>query len=61
MFCRIKELVVVEPVLVLLDPSKLFEVEADSLDYTIGGQLGQRNENGKLYPIAFFSKKLSGT
>ena len=37
MFCRIKELVVVELVLVLLDPSKLFEVEADSLDYAIGG------------------------
>ena len=59
MFCRIKELVVIELVLVLLDPSKLFEVEADSLDYAIGGQLSQRNENGKLYLIAFFSKKLS--
>ena len=39
-FCRIKELVVAELVLVLLDPSKPFEVEANSLDYTIGGQLG---------------------
>ena len=39
-FRRIKELVVVEPVLVLPDPSKPFEVEADSSDYAIGGQLG---------------------
>ena len=61
MFYRIKELVVIELVLVLLDPSKPFEVEANSLDYTIGGQLGQCDENGKLYPIVFFSKKLSST
>ena len=60
-FYRIKELIVVELVLVLLDPSKPFEVEANSLDYTIREQLSQRDENGKLYPIAFFSKKLSGT
>ena len=59
MFCRIKELVVIELVLVLLDLSKLFKVEANSLDYMIGGQLGQYDKNGKLYPIAFFSKKLS--
>ena len=60
-FRRIKELIVAEPVLVLLDLSKPFEVEANSLDYTIGGQLGQYDENGKLYPIAFFSKKLNST
>ena len=60
-FRKIKELIVVELVLVLLDLSKPFEVEADSLDYTIGGQLGQHDENRKLYPIAFFSKKLNGT
>ena len=60
-FYRIKELIVVELVLVLLDLSKPFEVEANSLDYTIRGQLGQYNENGKLYPIVFFSKKLSST
>ena len=50
---------VAELVLILLDLSKPFEVEADSLDYTIGGQLGQHDENGKLYLIVFFSKKLS--
>ena len=58
-FYRIKELVVIELVLVLLDLSKLFEVEANSLDYTIGGQLSQHDKNGKLYLVAFFSKKLS--
>ena len=52
---------IVELVLVLLDLSKPFKVEANSLDYTIGGQLSQYDENRKLYPIVFFSKKLSST
>jgi len=26
----------------------------------MGGQLGQRDTQGKLYPIAFFSKKFNG-
>ena len=60
-FRRIKELIVVELVLVLLDLSKPFEVEANSLDYAIRGQLGQRDKNRKLHPIVFFSKKLSST
>jgi hypothetical protein len=45
---------------VLLDPRKPFEVETDILDYTIGGQLGQRDENGKLYLVTFISRKLAG-
>ena len=58
-FYRIKELIVAELILVLLDLSKLFKVEANSLDYIIGRQLSQYDENRKLHPIAFFSKKLS--
>jgi hypothetical protein len=45
-------------VLVLLDLRKPFEVKTDVSDYTIGGQLGQRDVTGKLYPVVFFSKKL---
>jgi hypothetical protein len=44
----------------LLDPRKLFEVETNALDYAIGGQLGQQDENGKLYLVAFISRKLVG-
>jgi hypothetical protein len=45
-------------VLVLLDPRKPFEVETDISEYTIEGQLSQRDENNKLHLVAFFSKKL---
>jgi hypothetical protein len=44
----------------MLDPAKLFEVETDASDFAIKGQLGQRDEEGRLYLIAFFSKTLNG-
>ena len=58
-FDRIKELIARDPVLKLPDPSLPYEVETDALDFAIGGVLRQRHD-GKLHPVAFFSKKLSG-
>ena len=59
-FRQICEAIMSDPVLVLPDPRKPYEVETDASDYAIGGQLGQRDEQGKLHPVAFFSKKLDG-
>ncbi|AEO55973.1 hypothetical protein MYCTH_2043746, partial [Thermothelomyces thermophilus ATCC 42464] len=59
-FTQIRDAITEDPVLVLPDPKKPFEVETDASDYAIGGQLGQRDEQGKLHPVAFFSKKLDG-
>ena len=47
-------------VLRIADLTKPFKVETDVSDYTLGGQLSQADENGKMHPVAFFSKKLSG-
>ena len=44
----------------MADPTQPFKVETDASDYAIGGQLSQRDDNGKLHPVAFFSKKLNG-
>ncbi|KAH8193500.1 hypothetical protein TruAng_012334 [Truncatella angustata] len=44
----------------MADPDKEFEVEPDASDYAIGGQLSQRGDDGKLHPVAFYSKKLNG-
>jgi hypothetical protein len=60
-FQQIRDAIIAEPVLVLPDPRKPFEVETDASDYAIGGQLGQRDEDGKLHPVAFFSQKLTDT
>jgi hypothetical protein len=46
--------------LVLPDPRKPFKVETDALDFAIGGQLGQQDENNKLHPVAFILRKLVG-
>ncbi|KAK6224224.1 reverse transcriptase domain protein [Colletotrichum tabaci] len=59
-FEDIKQQVLSEPVLMIPDPRKPFELETDASDYAIGGQLGQRDEEGRLHPCGFFSKKLSG-
>ena len=42
------------------DPERPFEVETDASDYALGGQLGQRDDERRLHPVAFFSKKLNG-
>ncbi|RFU81252.1 hypothetical protein TARUN_954, partial [Trichoderma arundinaceum] len=59
-FERLKNALISEPVLVMFDPTKEIEIETDASDFAIGGVIGQRNEEGKLRPIAFFSKKLHG-
>ncbi|RFU73004.1 hypothetical protein TARUN_9252, partial [Trichoderma arundinaceum] len=59
-FERLKNALISEPVLVMFDPTKEIEIETDASDFAIGGVIGQRDEEGKLRPIAFFSKKLHG-
>jgi hypothetical protein len=59
-FRQICDAIIADPVLMLPDPKKPFEVETDASDYAVGGQLGQRDDNGKLHPVAFFSQKISG-
>ncbi|TQV89904.1 retrotransposon nucleocapsid protein [Cordyceps javanica] len=59
-FTTIKELVTQEPVMKTPDPERPYEVETDASDYALGGQLGQRDDEGRLHPVAFFSQKLHG-
>lgn len=59
-FQKIKNAILEEPILSTANPEKPFEVETDASDWALGGQLGQRDQEGKLHPTAFFSKKLHG-
>jgi hypothetical protein len=45
-------------VLIIFDLIKEIELETDSLDFALGGQIGQRNDKGRLHPIAFYLYKL---
>jgi transposase InsO family protein len=59
-FEQLKKAILSEPVLVMFNPNKEIELETDASDFALGGQIGQRDDNGKLHPIAFYSHKLHG-
>jgi hypothetical protein len=54
-----KDAVTAEPVLVLLDESWPYRLEADSSDWATGVVLLQQGTNWKWRPIAFYSKSLN--
>ena len=47
-----------EPLLVSPDPEKPYILETDASDYAMGGTLGQKVD-GKLHPVAFYSRKFT--
>lgn len=59
-FKTLKQRITDEPVLIIANPDKEFEIETNASDYAIGGQLSQRGDDGKLHPIAYYLKKLHG-
>jgi hypothetical protein len=59
-FDKIKDLILSEPVLKMFDPTRPIELETDASDFALGAQIGQRDDNGTLHPIAFYSHKLHG-
>jgi hypothetical protein len=59
-FDKIKDLILSEPILKMFDPTRPIELETDASDFALGAQIGQRDDNGTLHPIAFYSHKLHG-
>ena len=60
-FQRLKDAITTQPVLAMPDPEQQFELETDASDYALGAQLGQRDNQGKVKPVAYYSKKLDNT
>ena len=60
-FERLKEVFMIEPVLVIPDIDREMRVEADALDYATGGVLSLKYEDGKWRLVAFISKSLNAT
>jgi hypothetical protein len=50
-----------EPVLMMPDQSKPFQIESDASKYATGAVLTQMDVNGDRHPVAFISKTLSPT
>src|SRR6266566_2610671 len=56
-FQALKQAFTTAPILQHFDPEKSIIVETDASDYVSTGILSQNDEEGKLHPVAFFSKK----
>ena len=50
-----------EPVLMMPDQSKPYQIEADASKYASGAVLTQTDSNGDRHPVAFLSKTFSET
>jgi hypothetical protein len=58
-FEELKRLFTSAPILLHFDPSRRTVVETDASDFAKGAVLSQYGDNGKLHPVAFYSKKFS--
>ncbi|EFZ04205.2 Pol [Metarhizium robertsii ARSEF 23] len=56
-FDELKTLLIGAPLLAQWDPDRETILETDSSGYVVGGSLSQRDNEGFLRPVAFFSKK----
>jgi hypothetical protein len=59
-FQAIKEAICQRPVLAHPDPSKPYYLETDTLGAAMGAVLSQRQEDGRLHPIAYMSQSFAG-
>ena len=58
-FKKLKMVFTTEPVLAIPDINREMRVEADTSDYTTGGVLSTKCEDGKWRPVVFISKSLN--
>ena len=57
-FKTLKSKLVAEPVLSFPEPNKPFIIETDASKYSVGGVLSQKNDDGQIHPISYFSTAL---
>ena len=60
-FDELKKQFTEEPVLMMPDHTRPFQIETDASMYTTGAVLTQLDSNGDRHPISFISKTLSPT
>jgi hypothetical protein len=57
-FLELKKRFTTSPILSMPDHEKPFHVEADSSDFASGAVLSQKDDEGRLHPVAYISKAL---
>ena len=61
LFDTLKKRFTEEPVLMMPDHSRTFQIESDALKYASGAVLTQMDSNGDRHPVAFMSKTFNDT
>lgn len=57
-FEKLKDAMIAAPILKHFDPKRQAILETDASDYVTGGVLSQRDDEGVIHPVAFFSKNM---
>lgn len=57
-FKKLKQAFSTKPILKIFSPEKQSVLETDASDFAIAGVLSQLGDDGKLHPIAYYSRKL---
>jgi hypothetical protein len=60
-FNTLKKKFTEEPILMMPDPDRPFQIEADASKYASGAVLTQKDANGRRHPICFLSKTFNPT
>ena len=60
-FDTLKKRFTEEPVLMMPDHSRTFQIKSDASKYTSGAVLMQMDSNGDRHPVAFMSKTFNDT
>jgi hypothetical protein len=58
-FETLKQKFITASVLAIFDPEKEITLETDASDYAIGVCISQKDSEGRSYPVAFYSRKMS--
>jgi hypothetical protein len=58
-FDELKRRFTTAPILRQFDPMKVCIVETDASDFALGAVLSQKGDDGRLYPVAFHSRKFT--
>ena len=60
-FDKLKVQFVSQPILAMIDTTKLLRVKSDAPNYTTGAVLSMKHDNGKWHPCAYLSKGFNDT
>ena len=60
-FENLKNMFISQPVLLMVDTTKLLQIESDASEYATGTVLSMLQDNGKWHPCAYLSKEFNDT